>query len=215
MSNRLGPIAALLISVVAGSRLSAQVVYDNGGPWAPQSDFSASTIYDDFTLGYATHVTTIEYFVDWVRELYPPLFTTGYAGSTLWYIYDDASGTRGNLRFSGSTAGTFQNSAGADNSGECGGGPIAGSHCVQHDLSVSFTLSAGTYWLGLSNGVPTEPNNAGYFWVGSRTGGGSLGSAGFEQAFSIAGTAITPEPSSIALLAVGLAGMAGLARKRK
>jgi len=85
----------------------------------------------------------------------------------------------------------------------------------------SLALDAGTYWLELDR-VSTEGDGYGGYWDESDgsslawIGGYAISSVGSET-FQILGsenTAATPEPSSFLLLGSGLAGLAGLLRRK-
>jgi hypothetical protein len=86
-----------------------------------------------------------------------------------------------------------------------------------------MTLAAGTYYFTLQNAVTGDGNPA--YWdinngpsvafentIGNVNG--NLGPGSNSDTFSITGSAATPEPSSFLLLGSGLAGFAGMIRRK-
>lgn len=208
MKKLLAAVAALTI---AASTAQAQV-YNNGAPDGNGGNEMSQWIQaEDFTLALSTNVVGIRFW---------GLTTGGYAGSIHWRIYDNGTGAPGaNILYSGSFNGA----------GTAQGGGCCGYTRYQFDMDTDFTLGAGTYWLGLHNGDYTNTNRDEFYWEttnGNATASGreddapfegNWASNGEEHAFQLLGerNATVPEPTSLALVVVGFAGITAVARRRR
>lgn len=207
-------LTALAAALVTASTVQAQI-YSNGLPNGSNGNEMTSWIQaDDFTLTTSTNVVGIRFW---------GIIGTGasYAGSISWRIYENNSGEPGSTVLH---SGTFTGSG-------VGQGPVAieGYTRYQFDIPTAFTLGAGTYWLGLHNGDYTNTARAEFYWettdanetASGREDESPFDSGGWynngnEHAFELLGESSTsvPEPASISLLVVGIAGL-GVAAKRR
>lgn len=141
--------------------------------------------------------------------------------SVAWSIWNDGGSTpTGSALFSGSVIPTLNNL-----------GAVTSTHDrVEYVLDIAdFSLAAATYWVGFDVNLTTDSFSI--FWGGALSGdsiiatssnGGTNWLAGYPpgstsigRVFSVSGTtAQVPEPSTIALLGLGLAGL-GFRKKNK
>jgi len=191
--------------------LWAGLIYDNGAPDGQTGNEMTEWIQaEDFTLAAPTTLTGVRFWA------FP--YGGTYAGSIAWRIYADNSGEPGAVVDFGVVVPTrvYDHDA-------------LGVPSYQHDFALSVALGAGTYWLGLHNGLLTETTRLDYYWetTGSNatlTGqedhtpfdtGGWLGNEQ-EHAFQLyGGGGGIPEPSTWLLLGAGLISLAALARRRR
>jgi PEP-CTERM motif len=203
-----GMAAAFLLLFV--SFASADVLYDNGPIDGTVDAFTINlgkTVSNSFSLSSNSTVTGVTFGSwDFPRD---PISTID------WAITTDHLG--GTTLFSGSGA-TVANSFMTTNS--------YGYHIYENNFSLSALLSAGTYWLQLSNAV--TPNGNGVFWDENNgpssaysSGLGNLanydinGTTGSES-FQITGRAASvPEPTTMLLFGAGLAGLTAIRRKNR
>jgi len=211
---------AVLILGFAGAIASVpasadSTLYDNTGPWSAGSlQFPIGEGYvvsDSFTLTSNSTVTGVDLIV---------LVESGDLPSTVdWSI--------GTTPFGGTPATATTTNLGLINS------PFLSLY-DNYEMGFAIPdvpLDAGTYYLTLQNVVEFyggDPNNPRVvFWNASNgpsiayaSGVGNLNGADYpgsnSETFQILGntSSVTPEPSSILLLASGLAGLAGMARRK-
>ncbi len=95
-----------------------------------------------------------------------------------------------------------------------------GSQYLEESVSIpSLALASGTYWFALWN-ASTEDGRAGIWGesngssIAYQTGGGEVISETFQILGSEGPATVTPEPSSFLLLGSGMAGLAGMIRRK-
>lgn len=206
--------AAFLLSVAP---LGAQVV-NNGLPDGLNGNEMTAWIQaEDFTLSGTTTLTAATF---WGFG-----FDGSYQGSIYWQIFSDNAGAPGTSLFGGLATPTTTSYP--------GGSPNLDTYplAMQLDFALpSLLLGGGSYWFALHNGPLSTTNRAEFYWATTALNGTGTAEEddapfgdnlwsnnGQEHAFALYGTAesVVPEPGTMSLLAMGLAGMVGAARKRR
>lgn len=203
---------ALVLSVLLAAPAMASTLYTNGpinGTLTGYNICCMYTVADSFTLSGNSTVTGFDGGF-WVEPGTIPVSATWVIASTL----PDFLG--GNVVASGSA--NFSNSLYCSACPDNGGFDIYTS--TISGLNVS--LGAGTYYLELRNSLTNFGTNVGVFW--DRNDGPStayqdrtFSIVGIpSQAFNIYGTGgtTTPEPGTLVLFGSGVAGLAGMLRRK-
>lgn len=215
MSRNLLSALPLLLILIAGAQ--AGIIYDNGGPnttngwYIEGSSFSA----DDFNLASSAQIYGVGFYFQNYQGI------TDWNQDIIYAIRADSSGQPGTIL----ATGAGQNLTAVDSGLPwcCGGG---NAYLVTFDLVSPFSATGGTtYWLALGGAtgftsawwVTANPNS-------TATGlysfsGGAWNDTGNQLAFYLTdtahGSAAIPEPGTMALLGLGLAGFAALRRRQR
>lgn len=185
-------------------------IHDNGGPNQVSGvNMSNFVVAENFTVAANSDISNIRFWS--VQSL-----LADYLGNVFWVIYADSLGEPGAVVAGNTTAAIAPTATGLSTG--------FGYAEYVFDISVTFQLTAGTYWLGLANDPINTVTPTEMLWTTTNVGNGSeakyfdgawLGS-GQELAFRIDGAAASgevPEPATYVLFAGGLAAAAFLRRK--
>jgi hypothetical protein len=216
MSIRRSWAAALVALVLVAAPTSAQVVYNNGSPdgQAGSDIFNDFRAADDFTVSTSLAFDLVRFWA-----LLPAGST--YAPSIFWQILTDGGGVPSPTVVASGTvvaASTLRASF-----------PF-GFDSYQLDLSIGpQLLSPGVFWLALHDGQLGDITDSSLLWEmpGNQSGAQFAvdfipanqwtGDWGGDLAFELHSRPVSavPEPATLALVATGVAGVAGFRRRQR
>lgn len=165
-----------------------------------------ATVYDDFRLSANYRVTDVH----WTGGFFNPA-SAGAITSFRIAFYADNAGQPGAALYSAVVAGN----ANETSLGTVGGFPM---FTYSVDLGTEFLATANTrYWMSIVPDLAFPPQ----WGIASGTGGNGIGFQDFlgtrgqipDLAFDLTGLAAVPEPGSIPLVALALAGLVALRRR--
>ena len=226
--RRFAVLLAVFITVLPVGSVAAQTIYDNGAVnpagYVGNPDLSQALMYEGFVLTGSEQVGSINF---WALQWHNA--TDNFSGSVYWTISSNNGGAVGSTLFSGlATTGT-------DLTRTVDGTLVSQNLPIYlHAISVDLALDAGSYYLGLHNGLLDNYTATGYYWLSTAANGTDpgrhtvLANNGLhfnpvEYAFYLGGaegdtgtpTETVPEPATMTLIATGLIGMAAARRRRK
>jgi hypothetical protein len=203
-------LTALAIALASSQVSLAATAYNNGAPNGQLgTGMSEFRVADNFTLSDAYAINNLRF---WSTQS----TASDYLGSLSWAIYSDAA--------SAPSAGAPLFSGIASPLAVAAGPADLGYSTFVFDIGVSFSLTAGNYWLALNNNPLNNSNPTEMQWAQTAAGATPTGKyldgstwidTGNEHAFVVEGVLAVPEASTAAMFLAGLAACAALRKTRQ
>jgi hypothetical protein len=201
-------LAACLLAGGAPHAAASVIVFDNGPPnHLNGNNLGLAFQAEDFRLAGSTTLAGISF---WSLET-----SGGYRGSISWSIMSNGAGAPGAVTLASGTQSAVNRTA---------LGSYFGLNEYRNDFSLNapLALGAGTYWLVLHNGAPSDLDDPDQYYWESAAGNATLRgveryvpmagwtTTGSEHAFQVSAV---PEPAHVLMLLAGLP-LAAFLRRR-